>query len=210
MIEVSGSTSVGVGATTTLTATALPASLGAAVTFESKDTSVATVTAAGVVTGVAAGTAIIEIKAGTVVKEVTVSVTSASSTEVSKTIAQMSGTTTDGTKVPSMTLDEVITMSTNDDGNNSKVYSSGAEWRLYQTNNAVVTLTAAAGYKLVSVVFTFTVTNTGAFLFNEVAFASGELVALSGSTAQFKVGNSGSATNGQVRVTAVTVVYDAA
>ena len=59
IVEISGNNEVKVTETLTLTATVFPASLNAAATFESQNTDIATVTAAGVVTGVAAGKATI-------------------------------------------------------------------------------------------------------------------------------------------------------
>lgn len=59
LIEISGPNEVKVGLTATLTATVFPASLNAAATFSTEDTDYASVTAAGVVTGVATGKATI-------------------------------------------------------------------------------------------------------------------------------------------------------
>ena len=128
---------------------------------------------------------------------------------VTKTVLSMVGTPvpSNGTQMGSLTVDNVITMSVNTDGNNGKIYDSGNEWRLYQTNSPVVTVAAANGYNLVSVSFTFAVSNTGALFYNSENVASGSTVSVSGSSVQFTVGNSGSATNGQVKITSITVVY---
>lgn len=133
-------------------------------------------------------------------------------TQVTKLISEVSGTTEDGTQVATLTLDSVITVSVNADGNNGKVYSSGAEWRLYQTNSAVVTVAAAAGYKISSVSFVFTVKNTATFLYGTTALASDAVQAIdpAAQSVEFTVGNSGTATNGQVKVTGITVVYNVA
>ena len=137
----------------------------------------------------------------------TENVTEGSQTAISKTIAEVSGTTTNGTQVASLTLDSVITVSVNADGNNGKVYNGGAEWRLYQTNSAVVTVAAGTGYVISSITFTFTVDKTGILKFNNSTITSGSPVTVSGNSVQFEVGNSGSATNGQVKITAIEVTY---
>ena len=67
--------SVDVGDTTSLTATLAPAGATDTVTWESSDPEVATVSASGVVTGVAAGTATITAKARTFTDTATITVT---------------------------------------------------------------------------------------------------------------------------------------
>ena len=133
-------------------------------------------------------------------------------TKVTKLISEVSGTTTDGTQVATLTLDTVITVSVNADGNNGKVYSSGAEWRVYQSNNAVVTVAAATGYKISSVEFTFTVKNTATFLYGTTVLASDAAQAIdpAAQSVELTVGNSGTATNGQVKITSISVVYNVA
>ena len=132
-------------------------------------------------------------------------------TQVTKNIVDISGTTEDGTQVASLTLDSVITVSVNADGNNGKVYDSGKEWRLYQANSAVVTIAAADGYNIKSVTFTYSNKNGGVLKYGETTVASETAQAINPAAASvaLSVGNSGTATNGQVRVSAITVVYDA-
>ena len=132
-------------------------------------------------------------------------------TVVTKNIVDISGTTEDGTQVASLTLDSVITVSVNADGNNGKVYDSGKEWRLYQANSAVVTIAAANGYNIKSVTFTYSNKNGGVLKYGETTVASETAQAIDPAAASvaLSVGNSGTATNGQVRVSAITVVYDA-
>lgn len=127
---------------------------------------------------------------------------------VTKSISEISGTTTNGTQKASLVVDTNITLSVNPDGNNGKVYNKGAEWRLYQTNSAVVNVSASNNYLISSVTFEFSVSNTGAFLYNSSAITSGTAVSINElSTATFTVGNSGTATNGQVKVTSISVTY---
>ena len=224
-VEITGATSVEVGSTTTLTATVFPASLNYSATFSSSDTSVATVdSSTGVVSGEAAGKATITATYQTLSAELNITVVaplSPTATTVTKTTligltgldkdgnsVTISSSTTNGTQVPTLNIDTVITMSVNPDGNNGKIYGSGTEWRLYQTNNPTITLAAASGYKLVQVKFTYTISNTAVLKFSGENVESGAVVTLTGSSVTFTVGNTGSATNGQVKITGIEVVYD--
>ena len=55
--------------------------------------------------------------------------------------------------ITSISLDSAITATAPDNGNNGKVYKSNAgtwEWRFYAGDNGVLTISAAAGYQIVS------------------------------------------------------------
>lgn len=126
---------------------------------------------------------------------------------ISKKISEMSGTTTNGTKVSSMTMNDVITLSAATNGNNGKVYSNGAEWRLYQSESGTMTVSSKTGYVIESITVTFNSSNTGTLLYNNNVVTSGKAVAVSGSSIKFTLGNSSTAKNGQIKVTAVSVTY---
>ena len=130
------------------------------------------------------------------------------SVTITKLISEVSGTTTNETQVDSLPLDSVITVSTNADGNNGKVYNDGAEWRLYQTDSAVVTVSAESGYIITSVKFTYTVKNTGTLYCGDSVVESESSVSTYSNSVQFVVGNSASATNGQVKVSEISVTYN--
>ena len=89
-------------------------------------------------------------------------------------------------------------------GNSGKYYDDGV--RIYQTEDATVTVSTAVG-ELKSVKFTFTIDKTGTLEYNGTPLTSGTAVEVTGTSATFSVGNSTSATNGQVRFTAIEVVY---
>lgn len=129
------------------------------------------------------------------------------STTVVKNISEISGTTTNGKQVSSMTMDDVITLSASTTGNNGKVYNNGTEWRLYQTNNGTMTVSSKAGYVIESITVTFTVSNKGALLYNSTAVTSGKAVSVSGSSVKFTLGNTGTAKNGLIKITAISVTY---
>ena len=126
---------------------------------------------------------------------------------ITKKISEMSGTTTNGTKVSSMPMDDVITLSASTTGNNGKVYEKGAEWRLYQSDKGTMTIASKAGYVIESITVTFTNKNSGTLLYNKKAITSGKAVSVSGGSVEFTLGNSSTATKGQIRVTAVSVTY---
>ena len=193
------------------------------VTYSSSNTGVATVNAStGAVTLVAAGTTTItatapetaEYEAGTATYDLTVNVAqsggdSASPVTISKNISDISGKPSDGTKVSTMTLDDVITASASTSGNNGKVYSSGAQWRLYQSDKGTVTISAKTGYTIKTVKFTYTSSNNGVLLKGSTQVKSATTDTVNASSITYSVGNTGTATNGQVRITAIEVVYQA-
>lgn len=131
------------------------------------------------------------------------------STTVSNTIANIATANnwTNGTQYKSFKLDNNITIACTGGGNSGKYYTSGNEWRLYQTENAKFTVTAASGYILNSITVTYNITNTGILVYNNTQISSPATVTVSASTVEFSVGNSGTATNGQVKVTAISVTY---
>jgi hypothetical protein len=115
----------------------------------------------------------------------------------------------DVTCYPTLTLNSHVTMSTSGAANCGSFWqTTGTQWRLYQNKNADVTISVSAGHTLKAVTFTYSVTNTGTLLDGSTVIASGTKVELSGTSKTFTVGNTTSATNGQVRITAVTVEYE--
>lgn len=109
-----------------------------------------------------------------------------------------------GPQYTEVILNNDVNATTTGTGNNGKYYS---DWRFYQNGNGNVIISTTNG-KLTSVTFTFTVSNSGTLNYNSSAITSGTAVTVSGTSAEFTVGNSGSATNGQVRITAISVNYD--
>ena len=114
-----------------------------------------------------------------------------------------------GTKYTTITLDENITASVTGGSNTGKYYTDGNEWRLYQSETPKLTFTAKSGYVLNSITVTYAVKNTGVLLNGTDQVASGTAVSVNGSSHDFSVGNSGTASNGQVKVTAISVTYSA-
>ncbi len=152
-------------------------------------------------------------------KTCTASTTSASqggedpvqSITVSKTIAEIADANkwSDAKKYETIKLDDVITATSTGGSNTGKYYTSGNNWRLYQTETPSLTISAKEKYKIQSVKITYTVDKTGVLTYNSLNVASGTVVDVNAASISFGVGNTGTATNGQVRVTAIEVVYQA-
>ena len=133
---------------------------------------------------------------------------SAKEVTISKSVHDLFPDDANGTQEATLYSDSYITISVNPDGNNGKIYGTGTEWRLYQANSPVVTIAGNTGVTIKTASFTYTVTNTGVLKFDGSELASGAVATVNASSATFSVGNTGTATNGQVRVSAFVVVYD--
>ena len=127
---------------------------------------------------------------------------------VSKTVPELvtAYSWENGSVVTPFALDEVITVSTEaTDANTGKYYVGGQQVRLYQTGAAKLIISAAEGYSISSITLTYVSYNTGILKEAE----SGVAVNFDNvKSATFTVGNSGTATNGQVRLTAFSVTYN--
>ncbi len=127
---------------------------------------------------------------------------------VTKSVHDLFPDDANGTQEATLYSDANLSISVNPDGNNGKVYGTGTEWRLYQTNSPVVTV-AATDATIKTVAFEFTVKNTGVLNFGESAMTSNVAVNVNAASAEFVVANSSTATNGQVIIKGFTVVYEA-
>ena len=116
----------------------------------------------------------------------------------------------DGVQYSSITVDGNITATATGGGNTGKYYTSGNQWRIYQTETPSVTITAKEGYTIVSVKITYTSYKTGCLTLNGSNVASDALVSVNANSITFGVGNTGSVNNGQARITSIEVVYQAA
>lgn len=112
-----------------------------------------------------------------------------------------------GTKYETMTIDSNITATATGSSNTGKYYTSGEQWRTYQTENPTITIEAKEGKTIVSVKITYASKNTGVLTCNGSNISSDTVVEVNASSLSFGVGNTGSATNGQVNITAIEVVY---
>lgn len=120
---------------------------------------------------------------------------------------------TNGTLYAGTDIDENVSVSSTGTAvgsygqNTGKFYTDGATWRIYQSENGQVTITAKNGATIVSVKVTYLSQNTGALTLNGEVVESDAVVTVNATSVTFGVGNTGTATNGQARITAIEVVY---
>ena len=120
---------------------------------------------------------------------------------------------TNGTLYAGTDIDENVSVSSTGTAvgsygqNTGKFYTDGATWRIYQSENGQVTITAKNGATIVSVKVTYLSQNTGALTLNGAVVESDAVVTVNATSVTFGVGNTGTATNGQARITAIEVVY---
>lgn len=134
-----------------------------------------------------------------------------SSITVSKTIADIAeaNSWSNSEQYKTINLDDVITATATGESNTGKYYTSGNNWRIYQNETPSLTISASDGYTIKTVKITYSTSNTGILTHNGSNITSGTEVTVNAASISFGVGNTGTATNGQVRVTAIEVVYQA-
>ncbi len=101
-------------------------------------------------------------------------------------------------------------------GNTGNTNSSGTEWRMYQTaaHKSVLTFMSNTGATIQTVKLTYNTSNSGILIGytpeqtekNATQYPSGTVIIIRDGM-KFGVGNTGSATNGQVQIKSITVVY---
>ncbi len=114
---------------------------------------------------------------------------------------------TNESKYTSLAMDDNISVNLTGGTNTGKFYTSGNNWRLYQTESAKLTISAANGKTITSVKITFTVSNSGQLKQGSTVITSGSVVNVNADTIEFNVGGTASKQNGQVRITAIEVIY---
>ena len=113
-----------------------------------------------------------------------------------------------GSQYTTIELDDNISVTATNVGNTAKYYTSGENWRMYQTDNSTWNVIATNDAELTSVKFTYGVNNNGILSYNNTTYASDSEIKLSGNASgNFTVVNSGTANNGQVQISAIEVKY---
>ena len=130
-------------------------------------------------------------------------------TTVSTTVADYATANgwNDSTKYTTITLDNNVTITATGSSNTGKYYNSGKDWRIYQTESPTVKISVPADKKIVTVNITYNYSNSGVLTLNGSNIKSNTVLDVNASSIVFGVGNTGTATNGQVRITAIEVVY---
>lgn len=136
-------------------------------------------------------------------------------TDLSVTISDYatanSWTGSGGGPYTSVTLDANVTATVSGGSNTGKYYS---DWRLYQGESATITITTTSG-TLSSITYTYSTSNGGVLntsgngtsIAAGYRKASGTSISVSGTSYTLYVGNTGTKTNGQVRITKIEVSY---
>ena len=120
---------------------------------------------------------------------------------------------TNSTNYKSVPLNSYITASVagnaigNYSLNTGTYYTNGQNWRIYQTEAATLTI-AANGTTIVSVKVTYVSEKTGVLTFNGKNIASNTVVAVNANAITFGITDTNASEDkGQVRITAIEVVY---
>ena len=103
-------------------------------------------------------------------------------------------------------IDENITLNLTG-GNNTGKYYDDVEIRIYQTENPTININSNEGFIIVSVKITFTYKNGGVLTHNGSNILSENVIKVNSSFITFGVGSNTGATNAQVKITEVEVVY---
>lgn len=195
---------------------------GGTVTATYADASTKDVTASATFSGYdmsTAGTQTVTVSytEGTVTKTTTYSITvaAAEGTTLSMTMAEYVAahncTVSAGqsaTMYKVLKLSSSVRMSTSGEDNCGSFWGENREWRLYQNKSGDVTVSVAEGCTLKSVKLTFGTSNNGILVDSaNNTITSGTKYDVSGSSVTYTVANSSTNTNGQVKITAIEVVY---
>lgn len=114
----------------------------------------------------------------------------------------------DANQYTTVELDNVITANVSGGGNTGKYYINVNDWRLYQSDEAKLTIAAAENFLITAAIITFTNKNNGTLIYNSSVLESGKEIPVSRvNSLELSVGNSGTATNGQIRITGISVTY---
>ncbi len=91
--------------------------------------------------------------------------------------------------------------------NTGKYYDTNKDWRVYQNEGGTLTITAEAGKTIASVKITYNNKNGGVILHNEAQVTSGTVITVNANSLTIGVGSSSGATNGNIQITSIEIVY---
>ena len=111
------------------------------------------------------------------------------------------------TQYLTVNIDENITAIADGGASTGKYYTSGNTWRFYRSDNGKLTINAADGCTIKTIKVTYTVDDSGVLTYNSSNKESGSEISINATSATFGVGNTNSATNGKVFITAISVTY---
>lgn len=130
-------------------------------------------------------------------------------TTVSTTVADYATANgwANSTKYATMNLDQNITVKAIGGSNTGKYYTSGYNWRMYQSESAKVEVSVPEGKKIVTVKIAYTIHEGGVIVLNGSTVESNKEVMVNASSITFEVADNDSGDAGQARITAIEVVY---
>lgn len=111
-----------------------------------------------------------------------------------------------GVKYSSLDMDENVSISVSGQANAGKYYTSGNEWRMYQSAKSAITITASSEYIIKTVKITYKSSSNGYFTCNNQKIVSNEIVTINSNTIEFVATSEG--TSGQANISAIEVVYE--
>ena len=114
-----------------------------------------------------------------------------------------------GVYYESLQLDTNIVITAKKGTNNGKYYTSGNQWRFYQSEQGTLTITALNEKAIKSIKITYASQNTGVLTYENKVVESNSILEVNASSITLAVGNTDTTVNnGQVRVTAIEVIYE--
>ena len=127
---------------------------------------------------------------------------------VTKTVSDLYPTHADGQVIVPLYSDDDITITVNKDGDNGKIYGKGGtrDWRVYEKDNPVITVSTSKSCYLSSVKFTFTTTNNAELTYGGKAVTS-DVSVTAGAPQKMLFRVVGQGNKGQVRITGFSVTY---
>ena len=117
---------------------------------------------------------------------------------------------TNGTQYSTLpTGNDVLSITASKGSNTGKYYTKGNEWRFYQGESAKLTISVSGSHVIKSVTITYNTDKSGIAIYNDTQIQSGTTITAGSSVSKMEisVGNTGTATNGQVKITNIVVVY---
>ena len=131
------------------------------------------------------------------------------STEVTVVIADYATANAwvNGTQYKTVVIDENVSATVSGGSNTGKYYTNGNEWRTYQSETPTITINAGTNV-IEKVAIKYNQKNGGVLLQGTTTINSDAEVEVNATSITFSVGNSGTATNGQVNITQIYVKYN--
>ena len=107
----------------------------------------------------------------------------------------------------SIEMDDIITVTANGGSNTGKYYTSGYNWRIYQSDSGEVTISASQGSTIKSIKITYTSDSAGTLVYNNDNISSDQILEVNNQNITLTMGNTGTGSKGQARITAIEVTY---